>query len=95
MVAFSFAIFLVAVGSQFVGCGLGTYRLGWGDATRVGVGMIPRGEVGMVVAQLGLSLGVISGRIYDAVVFMAMRDHAGRAPAAQVGVQGTDQSRFA
>lgn len=72
MVAFSFAIFLVAVVSKFVGCGLGTYRLGWGDATRVGVGMIPRGEVGMVVAQLGLSLGVISGRIYDAVVFMAI-----------------------
>ena len=72
MIVFSLLIFLVAVVSKFVGCGLGSYRLGWGDASRVGVGMIPRGEVGMVVAQIGLSLGVISGRIYDAVVFMAI-----------------------
>ena len=72
MIAFSLLIFLVAVVSKFVGCALGSYRLGWGDASRVGVGMIPRGEVGMVVAQIGLSLGVISGRIYDAVVFMAI-----------------------
>lgn len=34
--------------------------------------MIPRGEVGMVVAQIGLSLGVIAQGIYDAVVFMAI-----------------------
>ena len=72
MVAFSLLVVLVAVVSKFVGCGLGGYRLGWADATRVGVGMVPRGEVGMVVAQIGLSLGVISGRIYDAVVFMAI-----------------------
>ncbi|MGH9495095.1 MAG: cation:proton antiporter [Candidatus Sulfotelmatobacter sp.] len=72
MVVFSLLIFLVAVVSKFAGCGLGAYRLGRTDATRVGVGMIPRGEVGMVVAQIGLSLGVISGRIYDAVVFMAI-----------------------
>ncbi len=72
MVLFSALIFFVAVVSKFVGCGLGSYRLGLTDATRVGVGMIPRGEVGMVVAQIGLSLGVITGRIYDAVVFMAI-----------------------
>jgi Kef-type K+ transport system membrane component KefB len=72
MVVFSLLIFVVAVISKFVGCGLGSYRLGWTDATRVGVGMVPRGEVGMVVAQIGLSLGVITERIYDAVVFMAI-----------------------
>lgn len=72
MVAFSLLIFLVAAVSKLLGCGLASYRLGWTDATRIGVGMIPRGEVGMVVAQIGLSLGVISGRIYDAVVFMAI-----------------------
>jgi Kef-type K+ transport system membrane component KefB len=31
--------------------------------------MIPRGEVGMVVAQIGLSLGVIGSGVYDAVIF--------------------------
>ena len=34
--------------------------------------MIPRGEVGMIVAQLGLSLGVVSRQTYAVVVFMAV-----------------------
>ena len=39
---------------------------------RVGVGMIPRGEVGMVVAQIGLTMGVIEKPVYAVVVFMAI-----------------------
>jgi Kef-type K+ transport system membrane component KefB len=65
-------IVLVAVLSKFTGCGLASVRLGRKDALRVGVGMIPRGEVGMVVAQIGLSMGVVGQRIYDAVVFMSI-----------------------
>jgi Kef-type K+ transport system membrane component KefB len=34
--------------------------------------MIPRGEVGMVVAQLGLGMGAISPMIYSVVVFMSV-----------------------
>jgi len=63
---------LVAVASKLIGCGLGAVRLGKVDALRIGVGMIPRGEVGMVVAQLGLTMGVIEHSIYSVVVFMAM-----------------------
>jgi Kef-type K+ transport system membrane component KefB len=65
-------IVLVAVLSKFIGCGVASVRLGREDALRVGVGMIPRGEVGMVVAQLGFSLGVVGQRIYDAVVLMSI-----------------------
>jgi Kef-type K+ transport system membrane component KefB len=65
-------IVLVAVLSKFLGCGLGSLRLGRADAARIGIGMIPRGEVGMVVAQIGLSLGVVGQRIYDAVVLMSI-----------------------
>jgi Kef-type K+ transport system membrane component KefB len=71
-VLFAVAMVLLAVVSKLAGCGLGALHLGVMDATRVGVGMIPRGEVGMVVAQIGLSLGVIQQNIYDAVVFMAI-----------------------
>jgi Kef-type K+ transport system membrane component KefB len=63
---------LVACVSKFVGCGLGASRLGWPDAVRVGTGMIPRGEVGMVVAQIGLGLHVIPKDVYGLVVFMAI-----------------------
>jgi Kef-type K+ transport system membrane component KefB len=42
------------------------------DAIRVGVGMIPRGEVGLVVAQIGRRMGIIPGHIYGVVVVMAV-----------------------
>lgn len=65
-------ILVIAIFSKLIGCGLGSLRLGRADALRVGVGMIPRGEVGMVVAQIGLSFGVIPQNIYAATVFMSV-----------------------
>ncbi len=66
------AVLAAAILSKFIGCAAGAFKMGWPDARRVGAGMIPRGEVGMVVAQLGLSLGVIEQNIYAVVVFMAV-----------------------
>lgn len=68
----SLVVLTAAVVSKFIGCGLGALPLGRADAIRVGVGMIPRGEVGMVVAQLGLAMGAVSKDIYSVVVFMAV-----------------------
>ena len=65
-------ILAAAVASKLIGCGLGAVKLGWDNMLRIGCGMVPRGEVGMVVAQLGLSLGVVQARIYGVVVFMAV-----------------------
>ena len=38
----------------------------------VGVGMIPRGEVGLIFAQLGLTAGLITGGLYSSVAMMVM-----------------------
>lgn len=65
-------ILVAAVVSKFIGCGLGALGLGKADALRVGVGMVPRGEVGMVVAQLGLGFGILSQSSYGVVVFMSV-----------------------
>jgi Kef-type K+ transport system membrane component KefB len=65
-------ILAAAVISKFIGCGLGALGLGKADALRVGVGMIPRGEVGMVVAQIGLGFGILSHTSYGVVVFMSV-----------------------
>src|SRR4051812_14009041 len=65
-------IVIAAVLSKVVGCGLGAWRLGRGDMLRIGFGMVPRGEVGMVVAQIGLGLGVIEKPVYAVVVAMAV-----------------------
>lgn len=63
---------LLAVATKFVGCGLAAIRLGLRQAAQIGVGMAPRGEVGIVVAQIGLGLGVISDQVFGIVLFMAV-----------------------
>jgi Kef-type K+ transport system membrane component KefB len=70
--ALGVAVLLAAVLSKAAGCGAGAYRMGFRDALRVGVGMVPRGEVGMVVAQIGLLKGSISQDAYGVAVFMAV-----------------------
>jgi len=60
-----------AVLSKFLACGAAALGMGRADAIRVGVGMVPRGEVGMVVAQMGLTLGVIGHNTYGSIVFMS------------------------
>jgi Kef-type K+ transport system membrane component KefB len=65
-------ILLAAIVSKFVACGLAAFRMGRRDAIRVGVGMIPRGEVGMVVAQIGLRMNVMSESVYGIIVFMSV-----------------------
>lgn len=72
LVTLALVILTAAVLTKLAGCGLGSLASGKVNALRVGVGMIPRGEVGMVVAQLGLARGIIEKPIYAVVVFMAV-----------------------
>ncbi len=65
-------IIVAAVLSKLVGAGIGAAHLGLRDMFRIGSGMVPRGEVGMVVAQIGLALHVIETSVYAMVVFMAV-----------------------
>ncbi len=66
------AIFVAAVFSKLVACALGAVRLGRKDALRVGAGMVPRGEVGMVVAQIGMGFGVMAPSVYGIIVVMSV-----------------------
>jgi Kef-type K+ transport system membrane component KefB len=72
MLTLSVLILIAAIVSKQIGCGVGAFRLGWKEMFRIGSGMVPRGEVGMVVAQIGLGLGVIEKPVYGVVVFMAL-----------------------
>ena len=71
-VLLSIVVTLVAVATKLVACGAGAWNLGVRRAAQVGMGMVPRGEVGIVVAQLGLSLAIISAQFYGVVLFMAV-----------------------
>lgn len=66
------SVVVAAVVAKFTACSLAAFRMGRSDAIRVGVGMIPHGEVGMVVAQIGLGIGVMTENVYAIIVFMSV-----------------------
>ena len=61
---------LLAIVSKVIGCGLPMLGRGWRNVFRVGVGMLPRGEVALIVALVGLQSGIVLQSTYAIVVFM-------------------------
>jgi Kef-type K+ transport system membrane component KefB len=74
LAAFIVVLIVVASLSKIIGCGLPAkiFGFGWKESFAVGVGMVPRGEVAMIVALLGLTQNLISDRAYWALVLMAL-----------------------
>lgn len=62
----------IAAATKFIGAWLGSRSLGAAEARFVGVGMIPRGEVGIVVAGIGRASGVIDDEIFAVIVGMSV-----------------------
>jgi Kef-type K+ transport system membrane component KefB len=62
----------IAIASKLIGGFLGALALGLRSAAIVGVGMVPRGEVGVVIASLGFASGVFSNAIYAVIVAMSL-----------------------
>jgi Na+:H+ antiporter len=71
VVLLSIVIVGLAILSKLIGCGLGALAIGKRGAMQVGLGMIPRGEVGIVVAQIGLSM-TGNHSLYGVVIAMAV-----------------------
>ncbi|HZX50095.1 MAG TPA: cation:proton antiporter [Candidatus Paceibacterota bacterium] len=68
-------ILLVALGITavaFVGKIVSGLAAGRGDRLLVGFGMIPRGEVGLIFATIGASLGVVSPDVFSVIVIMVI-----------------------
>jgi len=72
LIVLACVILAAAIVAKLIGCGMGAYALGRVEMLRIGLGMVPRGEVGMIVAQIGLSMGIIEKPVYGVVVFMAV-----------------------
>ncbi len=71
---FALALTLIAIVSKVVGAGLGARLAGFDNsaALRVGIGMISRGEVGLIVAAIGLNIGLVDAPLFSAVVVMVL-----------------------
>ena len=66
-------VIAIAVASKIAGCGIPSliflkYR---SKALRVGIGMISRGEVGLIVAGVGVSTGALSSDISTVIIMVA------------------------
>jgi Na+:H+ antiporter len=73
-VAFTIALVAVAIVAKAVGCALFAKWCGFTNrqSLRVGVGMISRGEVGLIVAGYGLSNGLIDTEVFSASVIVVL-----------------------
>ncbi|MBI5243966.1 MAG: cation:proton antiporter [Elusimicrobia bacterium] len=72
--AFTTLLLLIAILGKIVGCGLGAYAMRFtpAESLRVGVGMISRGEVGLIIASYGLSRGVIDETIFSQMALVVI-----------------------
>jgi Kef-type K+ transport system membrane component KefB len=62
----------IAIVTKLIGCGLPSmiFLRNRTRSMRVGIGMISRGEVGLIVAGVGVTSGALSADIYTAVIIM-------------------------
>ncbi len=65
-------VLLIALVGKLLGGFLGALSQGFRRAVVVGVGMAPRGEVGLIVAALGLAAGAVNEEEYALVLFMVV-----------------------
>lgn len=72
MILFSIGFVIVALISKIIGCGLMSRLCGFKgyDCLKIGVGMMTRGEVALIVAQKGLSVGLMSSQYFTAVILL-------------------------
>jgi Na+:H+ antiporter len=65
-------VIVVAITTKLLGCGLPAivFLKNKSRAIKVGIGMISRGEVGLIVAGIGITSGALSSNIYTTVIIM-------------------------
>jgi Kef-type K+ transport system membrane component KefB len=65
-------VVVVAIVTKLVGCALPAmiFPRGKSKSLKVGIGMISRGEVGLIVAGIGVTSGALSSNIYTTIIIM-------------------------
>lgn len=71
-IALLVGVTVIAVATKFVGAWAGGRGLEPSERLLVAVGMVPRGEVGVIVAGIGRSAGVIDAKLFAVIVAMAV-----------------------
>jgi Kef-type K+ transport system membrane component KefB len=73
-VAFGLMISLFAILGKVVGCGLAALGSGFNrlGSMRIGLGMIPRGEVALIIAGYGLTRGIVDQNMFGVSIMMTL-----------------------
>jgi Kef-type K+ transport system membrane component KefB len=68
------ALVIVAMFDKIVGCGVGALLSGFSrkDSLRVGAGMMPRAEVALVVASIGIKAGIVTSELFSITVMIVL-----------------------
>lgn len=68
------AFSLIAVLSKVVGCGVPALFAGFNarGALRIGAGMVPRGEVALIIAGIGATSGILDGQAFGVAIMMTL-----------------------
>lgn len=74
IITFGIIYTIAAILAKIVGCGLPAFAFGFNTkgAIRVGTGMVPRGEVALIIAGIGISGGFIDQRLFGVSVMMTL-----------------------
>ena len=71
-IGFAAVVVIVAVAGKLIGSGIAAAGMGRRSALIVGIGMVPRGEIGILVATIGLERGLVGEELYGVVLVMAI-----------------------
>jgi Kef-type K+ transport system membrane component KefB len=74
LIWFILAVTVVAILTKVIGCGVPALaqRMSLKDSLIIGTGMVPRGEVAMIVALIGLDQNLINQSTYSALILMSL-----------------------
>ena len=74
IVAFAVVLTIVAILTKIIGCGIGAKMCGYQNyqAKRIGIGMISRGEVALIVASKGSTLGLLGIAFLGPVIIVVV-----------------------
>ena len=74
LVVFSLVLLVIAILTKILGCGLGALLTGSSkkESLQIGVGMIARGEVALIVANIGLAAGLLRDLFFAPVILVVI-----------------------
>ncbi len=85
----------VAVISKILGCGLGAILSGYGvkNSLRVGIGMMPRAEVALVMAAIGINANIVSPSLFSMTIMVILATTLITPPLIKIAFKGQQKEK--